>query len=93
MKCTQSIYHYVLSVNSIDGLHSIGTPDACTIAYTSDDLDIYKVADAMLKRGWTVNRLQKPRCIQLQVGSRRNFDAQGYVDVSYQAVCSLLILF
>jgi len=73
-------------VNSIDGLHSIGTPDACTIAYSSDDLDIYKVADAMLKRGWTVNRLQKPRCIQLQVGSRRNFDAQGYVDALRESV-------
>ena len=68
-------------IRSIEELQVVGNPDACTIAYQSSTLDIYKVADAMDKRGWVVNKLQNPRCLQLQVGSRRNFDAEGYVEV------------
>lgn len=67
-------------IRSIEELQVVGNPDACTIAYQSSTLDIYKVADAMDKRGWVVNKLQNPRCLQLQVGSRRNFDAEGYVE-------------
>lgn len=75
------LFFLLYRVDSIDGLRTVGRPDACTIAYTSDELDIYKIADAMLTLGWSVNRLQKPRCIQIQVGSRKNFDAEGYVHV------------
>ena len=54
-------------------------PDGCIVAYTSHVVDIYKVGDAMLNRGWTVNRMQRPRCLNIQIGSRRNFNAADYV--------------
>lgn len=73
-------------VRSIDDIYVVGDPDACTIAYASKTLDIYQVGDAMLNRGWTCNRLQKPPCLQLQIGSRSNFDAQGYVDALRESV-------
>jgi sphinganine-1-phosphate aldolase len=60
-------------------LRTVGEPDACTIAYTSDVLNIFKVGDAMESRGWTVNRLQRPECLQIQIGSRQNFDQEAYV--------------
>lgn len=44
----------------------------------------------MLELGWTVNRLQKPRCVQIQVGSRKNFDADGYVEV---CICFFLFIY
>ena len=35
------------------------------VAFGSDELDIYKVMDAMTERGWSLNGLHKPACLHL----------------------------
>merc|ERR1712137_163 len=76
----QTAYTTVLEgVRGIPDLRVLGQPEACTIAYTSDSIAIFKIGDAMEKKGWSVNRLQRPACLQLQVGARSNFDAAAYV--------------
>ena len=40
------------------------------IAFDSDALDIYKVLDAMSRKGWSLNGLHKPTCVHLCVTLR-----------------------
>jgi glutamate/tyrosine decarboxylase-like PLP-dependent enzyme len=46
-------------VASVPELHVVGDPFFC-IAFTSDDVDIFHVNDAMVARGWRLNGLQRP---------------------------------
>jgi sphinganine-1-phosphate aldolase len=55
-------------ISKIPGLRLMGDPDAAIIAYTSDEFDIYKVADEMsASGGWEVPRMQRPPCIHICV--------------------------
>merc|ERR1712130_94943 len=76
----------VNGIKTTPGLRLMSDCDGCVVAYTSDEVDIYKVGDAMLERGWTVNRMQRPRCLNIQIGSRKNFDAAGYVQALRESV-------
>jgi len=56
----------------MDGLKVQGTPDMSVIAFCSDEksargrlLNIYKVGEAMTKRHWSLNTLQKPAAIHI----------------------------
>jgi glutamate/tyrosine decarboxylase-like PLP-dependent enzyme len=51
-------------VAEIPGLQVIGDP-LFVIAFTSPELDIYRVMDAMTDRGWSLNGLYKPACVHL----------------------------
>lgn len=48
-------------------LRMMGRPDASVVAFAATDggLDVYKVAEAMGKRGWNLNSLQFPRSVHL----------------------------
>jgi len=55
-------------VASIDGLYLLGgPPKAMVVCFGSKEFDIYRVGDAMSKRGWSLNTLQRPSCIHLCV--------------------------
>lgn len=54
-------------INRIDGLRVMGEPDMSVFAFTSEDLDIYAVGDAMDARGWHPDRQQKPPSLHLMV--------------------------
>eukprot|EP00010_Vexillifera_abyssalis_P009605 CAMPEP_0201548228 /NCGR_PEP_ID=MMETSP0173_2-20130828/4759_1 /ASSEMBLY_ACC=CAM_ASM_000268 /TAXON_ID=218659 /ORGANISM="Vexillifera sp., Strain DIVA3 564/2" /LENGTH=520 /DNA_ID=CAMNT_0047957541 /DNA_START=108 /DNA_END=1670 /DNA_ORIENTATION=- len=71
---------------SIEGIRVLGPPDACTVAMISDQVDIFKVADALMRENWQVNRLQKPICIQLQIGDRSNFHPEEFLQCLSAAV-------
>lgn len=47
----------------------LGEPTMCVFAYksTSKDLNIYAVADQMEKRGWHIDRQQRPECLHAMV--------------------------
>ncbi len=47
-------------INKIEGLNVMGKPDACAVAFDSREFNIYRVSDAMGKRGWNLNALQFP---------------------------------
>ena len=54
-------------INAIPGLHVIGKPDMGIYSFTSDNVDIYAVADAMDTRGWHLDRQQMPPKLHLVV--------------------------
>ncbi len=41
-------------VNAIDGLRVLGDPEMCMFSFTSDDFNIFELADAVRKRGWYI---------------------------------------
>lgn len=51
----------------IDELQVVGNPLGSVVAFTSDVISIYDLADAMNKKGWHLNALQKPAAIHIAV--------------------------
>jgi glutamate/tyrosine decarboxylase-like PLP-dependent enzyme len=53
-------------IGAIDGLRVLGDP-LFNVAFASADerLDIYRVMDAMSKRGWSLNGLHRPPCLHI----------------------------
>ena len=65
MNATQRI---AAQVASIEGLHLLGgIPKAMIVCFGSTEFNIYRVGDAMSKRGWSLNTLQRPACLHLCV--------------------------
>eukprot|EP01130_Rhizamoeba_saxonica_P001347 TRINITY_DN11210_c0_g1_i1.p1 TRINITY_DN11210_c0_g1~~TRINITY_DN11210_c0_g1_i1.p1 ORF type:complete len:516 (+),score=128.11 TRINITY_DN11210_c0_g1_i1:31-1578(+) len=68
-------------ISQIPELFILGPPDACCIAFDSNDFDILSLADVMEERGWkNLNRLQRPNCIQIQVGFRTDFNHEQFLE-------------
>lgn len=57
-------------IAEIPGLRVMGDP-LFVIAFASDSFDIYRLLDAMTKRGWSLNGLQRPSCVHLCVTLRQ----------------------
>ncbi len=59
-------------IEAVDGLAIVGEPKATVHAWqsTSDDLDVYAVADALEARGWHLNRQIRPSSVHAIVGPR-----------------------
>ncbi|KAF2236626.1 sphingosine-1-phosphate lyase-like protein [Viridothelium virens] len=53
-------------VLSVD-LKVLGKPLVSVVAFTSDTLEVYDIADAMGERGWHLNALQSPAAIHVAV--------------------------
>lgn len=54
-------------IEKTPGLHLLGDPDASILAFTSDELDIYAIGDAMSERGWKLDAQQLPPALHLMV--------------------------
>lgn len=54
-------------INKIKGLYILGKPDMTVLAFTSDEVDIFAVGDQMEKRGWNMDRQQKPNSLHLMI--------------------------
>lgn len=57
------------AIAAIDGIEVIGS-EQCTIvtwASSSDDVDVYAVADQLEDRGWHVDRQQHPACVHCTI--------------------------
>ena len=72
----------VTEIPQIPGLELIGPPDACVIAFRSIDpqVDTMKIADAMGRLHWQLNRLQKPIALQMQIGNRPDFVPREFLN-------------
>ncbi|MCG8636757.1 MAG: aspartate aminotransferase family protein [Desulfobacterales bacterium] len=59
----------IKGVNAIEGLQVLGRPEMSLFAYRSVEkkLGIYAVGDQMEKRGWHIDRQQKPECLHAMV--------------------------
>ena len=54
-------YHDILCrLREINGIRVMGKPDACIVAVESEKFNIYRVSDAMGKKGWSLSPLQFP---------------------------------
>lgn len=47
-------------LRQIKSIHIFGVPDTSVIAIGSKDFDIYRLHDALNKKGWNLNGLQFP---------------------------------
>lgn len=52
-------------VNAINDLHVLSDPDGPIIAYGSETLDIFAVAEALAERGWFVTKGAEPPCVHM----------------------------
>ncbi len=54
-------------IQEIEGLKIVGDPDMSLLAFTSENKDIFNIADALSEKGWHLGRLQFPDCLHLTV--------------------------
>lgn len=62
MECSTKIQR---GIEAHPGLYLLGKPDSSVVCFSSNELDIYKVSEAMGKFGWSLNNLQNPKCIHI----------------------------
>jgi glutamate/tyrosine decarboxylase-like PLP-dependent enzyme len=61
--------HIKKGIRAIPELYILGDP-LWVIAFGARDLDIYRVMDAMTRRGWSLNGLHRPSCVHICVTLR-----------------------
>ncbi|MBI5495430.1 MAG: aspartate aminotransferase family protein [Deltaproteobacteria bacterium] len=54
-------------IRATPGLRIMGNPVMGVFAFTSDVIDVYGLADVMEKRGWKLDRQQRPPCLHMMV--------------------------
>ncbi|MES2591343.1 MAG: aspartate aminotransferase family protein [Bacteroidota bacterium] len=55
------------AINSTDELELIGHPDMSILAFKSDKLDVFKLADELNKKGWHFERQQLPPSLHFTI--------------------------
>jgi len=73
-------------IRAIPGLALIGEPPLATFAFTSEDVDIFAVADEMAQTGWYISRLAEPHGIHQMVTLAHEAAADEYLDDLGRAV-------
>ncbi len=60
---------FIEGINAIDGIHVLGDPPVSIMAYApvGRRMNCYAIADFLDKRGWHIDRQQKPACIHLMI--------------------------
>jgi len=68
-------------INAVPGLQVVGSPDMTVFAYrsTEPDVSIYAVGDQMEKRGWHIDRQQRPECLHAMVTPRHAGVVEEYL--------------
>jgi len=55
-------------ISEIAGIHLLGSQKpTMVVCFASEEIDIYRVDDAMSRRGWELNSLQYPACVHICV--------------------------
>jgi glutamate/tyrosine decarboxylase-like PLP-dependent enzyme len=54
---------YKAGVEDIDGLRVLGKPHLSIVAFGSDEVDVFRVAEVMSEKGWLPGLVQEPRAI------------------------------
>lgn len=54
---------YKAGVEAIDGLRVLGKPHLSIVAFGSEELDVFRVAEVMSEKGWLPGLVQQPRAI------------------------------
>jgi len=71
VKSTKAIVHTTKWLSErlarIPGIKTLGSPDVCVVAFTSDDFDIFRLSEQLCKHGWKLTPLQFPSGLHLSV--------------------------
>ena len=67
------------NINSIPGLKIISNPEMSVFAFTSDNNDIYHIADEMTFRGWYLDRLQFPESLHMTITHSNARQAESFI--------------
>jgi len=72
----------IQGINAIEGLEVIGNPKMTIFSYLSMDenLNVFAVADLMEKKGWHIDRQQKPNSLHAMVTINHKNHYQKYLD-------------
>jgi glutamate/tyrosine decarboxylase-like PLP-dependent enzyme len=54
---------YKTGIRDIRGLDIVGNPHLSIVAYSSNELDVFRVAEIMQAKGWLPGLVQKPKAI------------------------------
>jgi len=87
-------HHYIeQELRQIKGIRVCGQPEACVVAIDSVEFDIYRVSDAMAKKGWSLNALQFPSSIHLCVTYLHSHEgvAKRFVEDVREIVAEILL--
>lgn len=79
-------------ISAIDGLEIIGNPKASLISYrsTKPQLNIFAVGDMMEKKGWLIDRLQRPDALHAMVTASHDKIIGQYLTDLKEAVAIVL---
>ncbi|RJP25370.1 MAG: aspartate aminotransferase family protein [Candidatus Abyssobacteria bacterium SURF_5] len=57
----------IKGISAIPGLHILGKPVMSVFAFTSDEFNVFALADAMEARGWHLDRQQQPSALHMMI--------------------------
>ena len=57
-------------VREVPGLRILGEPDMTVFSFTSDTLNVYALGEEMERRGWIIDRQQRPQSLHMMVSPR-----------------------
>ena len=77
IQCTRAI---AAGVAAMPGLFLMGPNQAMIVCFGATDVNVLKVADAMAKKGWSLNSLQAPASVHLCVTVRTVGHEQRFLD-------------
>lgn len=76
-------------INTIPGLRVVSNPDLSIIAFTSDDIDIFKVGDELTAGGWYLDRIQFPNSLHVTVSYHNVQQADEFIKVLRDAAAKV----
>lgn len=79
-------------LREIKGIKILGEPMISVIAIASDEFDIYRLSDALSKKGWNMNILQFPSSIHLCVTLMHTYKNVAEDFVEEVAECTAIIM-
>jgi glutamate/tyrosine decarboxylase-like PLP-dependent enzyme len=83
------IDQYRERLGAIDGIRVLGNPHASIVSYTSDEFDIFAVAELLKEKGWMPGLLQEPRGIHQMMSLAQSRVLDQYVADVTEAVAQV----
>ena len=80
---------YRRGIEAIGGLYVIGRPHLSIVAFGSHEVDVFRVAEVMEKRGWLPGLLQKPKGIHRMMSMIQAPSLDEYLDDLKAALASV----
>ena len=80
---------YRRGIEAIPGLKVLGTPHLSIVAWGSDEVDVFRVAELMAAQGWLPGLLQKPRGVHRMMSMIHAPSLGEYLDAARAAVATV----